>query len=137
TLRGTTEDGVAVFRGVPYAAPPAGVLRFQPPQPPAAWTGERDASAHGPIARQPPSRLRAAMGDFSYPQAEDCLTLTIWTPAADGKRRPVLWCVHCGSCMSVACSLPWSSGATMARRGDMVVVGVNHRLGALGFMHLP
>ena len=137
TLRGTTEDGVAVFRAVPYAAPPAGALRFQPPAPPAAWTGEREAGAHGPIAPQPPSRLRMAMGDFSCPQSEDCLTLTIWTPATDAARRPVLIWFHGGAFMSGAGSLPWYSGAVMARRGDMVVVGVNYRLGALGFMHLP
>jgi len=136
-LRGTVEDGVAVFRNVPYAAPPIGALRFQRPRPPAAWAGERDASAHGPIAPQPPSRLRGAMGDFSYPQAEDCLTLTIWTPAADGARRPVVMWFHGGAFMTGAGSLPWYSGATMARRGEVVVVGVNYRLGALGFMHLP
>ena len=137
TLRGATEQGVAVFRAVPYAALPVGALRFQPPAPPVGWHGERDARAHGPIAPQPPSRLRAAMGDFSYPQAEDCLTLTIWTPAVDQVRRPVLVWFHGGAFMSGAGSLPWYSGATMARRGDMVVVGVNYRLGALGFMHLP
>ena len=137
TLRGASEAGVAVFRGVPYAAPPVGPLRFQPPAAPSAWTGERDAGKHGAIAPQPPSRLRAAMGDFACPQSEDCLTLTIWTPAADQARRPVLVWFHGGAFMSGAGSLPWYSGATMARRGDMVVVGVNYRLGALGFMHLP
>jgi len=137
TLRGTTEDGVAVFRAVPYAAPPIGALRFQRPQTAPAWQGERDATAHGPIAPQPPSRLRAAMGDFTRPQSEDCLTLTIWTPAADAKRRPVVVWFHGGAFMSGAGSLAWYSGATMARRGDVVVVGVNYRLGALGFMHLP
>lgn len=137
TLSGATEKGVAVFRAVPYAAPPVGKFRFKPPAPPAAWLGARDASAHGPIAPQPPSRLRAAMGDFTCPQSEDCLTLTIWTPAADRARRPVLVWFHGGAFMSGAGSLPWYSGATMAQRGDMVVVGVNYRLGALGFMHLP
>ena len=136
-LSGTIENGVAVFRAVPYAAPPVGELRFKPPAPPVAWRGERDASVHGPIAPQPPSRLRAAMGDFSCPQSEDCLTLTIWTPAADRARRPVLVWFHGGAFMSGAGSLPWYSGATMAQRGEMVVVGVNYRLGALGFMHLP
>ena len=136
-LRGATEEGVSVFRAVPYAAPPTGPLRFQPPAPPLPWPEECDASAHGPIAPQPPSRLRAAMGDFSYPQAEDCLTLTIWTPAPDRALRPVLVWFHGGAFMSGAGSLPWYSGATMARRGNMVVVGVNYRLGALGFMHLP
>lgn len=136
-MRGAGEDGVAVFRAVPYAAPPIGLLRFEPPAPAAAWTGERDATRHGPIAPQPPSRLRMAMGDFSHPQDEDCLTLTIWTPAVDNTKRPVLIWFHGGAFLSGAGSLPWYSGATMARRGDVVVVGVNYRLGVLGFMHLP
>ncbi len=136
-LRGTREAGVAVFRNVPYAAPPVGPLRFQPPAPAPQWAGERDASRHGAIAPQPPSRLRAAMGYFTHPQSEDCLTVTVWTPAADQARRPVLLWLHGGAFMSGAGSLPWYSGANMAGRGNMVVVGVNYRLGALGFMHLP
>lgn len=136
-LHGTTESGVAVFRAVPYAAPPVGDLRFAPPQPHAPWAGLRDATVHGPIAPQTPSRLRAAMGDFDRTQSEDCLTLTIWTPAADAKPRPVLVWLHGGAWMSGAGSLDWYSGATMAREGDIVVVGVNYRLGALGYLHHP
>jgi len=136
-LRGGVEDGICVFRGVPYAAPPVGERRFAPPQPPQAWTGERDATAHGPVPPQPPSRLRAAMGDFDRPQAEDCLTLTIATPAADGARRPVIVWFHGGAFWTGAGSLDWYSGVPMARHGDVVVVGVNYRLGALGFMSLP
>jgi len=136
-LRGAREAGVAVFRNVPYAAAPLGPLRFQPPAPAPHWAGERDASRHGAIAPQPPSRLRAAMGDFTVPQSEDCLSVTVWTPATDQARRPVLVWLHGGAFMSGAGSLPWYSGAHMAGRGNMVVVGVNYRLGALGFMHLP
>ncbi len=80
-LQGTTDRRRTVFRGVPYAAPPVGPLRFAPPEPPQPWPGLRDAARHGPIAPQVPSRLRDAMGDFERPQDEDCLTLTIWTPA--------------------------------------------------------
>ncbi len=136
-LQGTVESGVAVFRAVPYAAAPVGERRFAPPQPFAPWTGLRDATAHGPIAPQTPSRLRAAMGDFERPHSEDCLTLTIWTPAADTKPRPVLVWLHGGAWMSGAGSLDWYSGATLAREGDLVVVGVNYRLGALGYLHHP
>ncbi len=136
-LQGTIEAGVPVFRAVPYAAPPIGDLRFAPPRPPAPWSGLRDATAHGPIAPQGPSRLRAAMGDFDRPQSEDCLTLTIWTPAPDAERRPVLVWLHGGAWMSGAGSLDWYSGATLAREGDLVVVGVNYRLGALGYLHHP
>lgn len=136
-LRGSTEQGVQVFRAVPYAAPPVGPLRFARPQAPEAWSGERDATRDGPVPPQPVSRLRAAMGDFQAEQSEDCLTLTITTPAADKRRRPVLLWLHGGAFWTGAGSLPWYAGHSMASRGDVVVVGVNHRLGALGFMCLP
>ena len=136
-LRGSVEHGVSMFRAVPYAAPPVGARRFAMPAPVAAWTGERDATRNGPVPPQPPSRLRAAMGDFAAEQGEDCLTLTIATPAADKRRRPVLIWLHGGAFWTGAGSLDWYSGASMARHGDMVVVGVNYRLGALGFMHIP
>lgn len=136
-MRGAEEYGVAVFRGVPYAAPPVGDFRFCAPQALSAWHGLRDATCHGPIAPQTPSRLRAAMGSFDRPQDEDCLTLTIWTPAADGRRRPVMVWLHGGAWLTGAGSLDWYNGARLAREGDIVVVGVNHRLGALGYLLHP
>lgn len=136
-LKGTIENGVEVYRAVPYAAPPVGARRFKPPEPPSAWSGERDATEHGPVAPQNRSRLAVPMGDFTRAQDEDCLTLTVWTPAADGKKRPVLVWYHGGAFVSGAGSLDWYSGASLARHGDIVVVGVNYRLGILGFMHKP
>lgn len=133
-LRGTEDAGVKVFRGVPYAAPPVGHLRFMPPEPVPHWQGVRDARHHGPIAPQLPTTVIHAMGDVTAPQGEDCLTLTIWTPRADGARRPVLVWLHGGSFTSGAASLDWYNGANLARIGDIVVVGVNYRLGALGFL---
>ncbi len=67
-LAGLRQDGIAVFRGVPYALPPTGERRFLPPQPPRPWPGLRPATEHGPIAPQGPSRLRLAMGDYARPQ---------------------------------------------------------------------
>src|SRR5215471_13063695 len=136
-LRGARENGVAVFRGVPYAAPPVGELRFQPPQPVAAWQGVRDATRDGPIPPQGRSRLAHIMGDFERPRSEDCLTLTIWTPAADAGKRPVLVWIHGGAFGSGAGSLPWYSGERFAANGDVVAVSINYRLGALGFLCLP
>jgi para-nitrobenzyl esterase len=136
-LRGVFTDGVAAFRSVPYAAPPIGELRFAPAAPVRAWTGLRDATRHGPIAPQLPSRLGVAMGNFSRPHDEDCLTLTICTPAPDGKARPVLVWLHGGAWISGAGSLDWYDGARLAREGDLVFVGVNYRLGALGWLHRP
>src|SRR6185369_7545396 len=136
-LRGAHENGVAVFRGVPYAAAPVGELRFRPPAPVPPWQGVRDATTDGPIAPQGRSRLAHIMGDFERPQSEDCLTLNVWTPAADSKKRPVLVWIHGGAFASGAGSLPWYSGERLAANGDVVVVGVNYRLGALGFLCLP
>ena len=136
-LRGARENGIAVFRGVPYAAAPVGALRFSPPQPAPAWRGARDASGDGPIAPQGRSRLAHVMGDFERPQSEDCLTLNIWTPAADSAKRPVLVWIHGGAFASGSGSLPWYSGERFAANGDVVVVAINYRLGALGFLCLP
>ena len=136
-LRGAYENGIAVFRGVPYAAAPVGELRFSPPQPVPAWQGVRDATQDGPIAPQGRSRLAHVMGDFERPQSEDCLTLNIWTPAADSAKRPVLVWIHGGAFASGAGSLPWYSGERFAANGDVVVVSINYRLGALGFLCLP
>ncbi len=136
-LEGTAEGDVVAFRGVRYAESPAGELRFRAPVPVRAWNGLRAAKIDGPIAPQGPSRLRMAMGDFSRPMDEDCLTLTIWTPATDAKARPVLLWLHGGAWQSGAGSLGWYDGATLAREGDIVVVGVNYRLGALGYLHHP
>jgi para-nitrobenzyl esterase len=136
-LRGSAENGVVNFRAVPYAAPPVGERRFAPPAPHPRWNGLRDATQHGPIAPQLPSRLGAAMGNYTRPQSEDCLTLTIATPAPDARARPVLVWLHGGAWITGAGSLDWYDGATLAREGDLVFVGVNHRLGALGFLHHP
>jgi para-nitrobenzyl esterase len=135
-LRGAVENGVTVFRGIPYAAPPVGPLRFQPPQPPAKWSGVRDATKDGPIAPQGRSRLAHVMGDFERPQSEDCLTLNLWTPGTTGKRPVILW-IHGGAFSSGAGSIPWYSGERFAANGDVVAISINYRLGALGFLYLP
>jgi para-nitrobenzyl esterase len=137
SLQGAPEGAAAAFRGVPYAAPPIGDRRFAPPAAPPPWAGTLDATKDGPIAPQAPSRLRDAMGDFARPQDEDCLTLTIWTPAADAGSRPVLVWLHGGAWSSGSGSLAWYDGGRLAREQDIVVVGVNYRLGALGYLHVP
>jgi len=132
-LRGRRQDGVAVFRGVPYAT----AARFAAPAAAPGWEGVRDATADGAVSPQPPSRLRLVMGDIAPLQGEDCLNLTIFTPAADGVARPVLVWFHGGGYSSGAGSLAWYDGARLAREGDVVVVGVNYRLGPLGYLHVP
>jgi para-nitrobenzyl esterase len=135
-LRGTRTNGIAVFRGVPYAAAPVGALRFAPPQPMPGWRNVRNATQHGPIAPQGRSRLAHVMGAFERPQSEDCLTLTLWTPKADSAKRPVLVWIHGGAFSSGAGSLSWYSAEQFAAQDDIVVVSINYRLGALGFLCL-
>ncbi len=137
TLSGAHEGGVSVFRGVPYAAPPLGVRRFRPPAAVEPWSGVRDATQNGPAPPQLRSRLADVMGETPLESDEDCLTLTIWTPATDAKQRPVLVWLHGGAFSSGAGSLDCYSGAKLAERGDLVVVGVNYRLGVLGYLYAP
>ncbi|MFG2875597.1 carboxylesterase/lipase family protein [Streptomyces sp. NPDC048337] len=136
-LRGALEGGLAVFKGVPYAAPPVGALRWRPAQPHPGWQGTRDATAFGPSAPQ----LYREGGDpvlgshGSPPFDEDCLTLNVWTPGADAAKRPVLVWIHGGGFVSGSGAVPGYSGETFARNGDLVVVNLNYRLGALGYLY--
>jgi para-nitrobenzyl esterase len=134
TLRGSEEDGLVVFRGVPYAT----CARFQPPSAPLAWSGERDAVSDGPIAPQQPGRLERVIGTPEpHEQSEECLTLTITTPGADDQGRAVLVWIHGGAWVSGAGSWRCYGGQRLASEGDVVVVAVNYRLGALGYLRAP
>lgn len=136
-LLGRRSGGLVEFRGVRYAAPPINELRFAPPAPVQDWDGTYDASRDGPISPQHPSRLLASMGEIDAPQSEDCLTLTIWTPARRDAPSPVLVWLHGGGFATGAGSLPWYDGGELALRHGLVVVGVNYRLGALGYLSVP
>ncbi|MEV8531411.1 carboxylesterase family protein [Streptomyces sp. NPDC051211] len=136
-LRGVTEGGLAVFKGIPYAAPPVGPLRWRPAEPHPGWQGTREATAFGPSAPQPyregGDQVLGTHG--SPPFDEDCLTLNVWTPAPDAAKRPVMVWIHGGGFISGSGSLPNYSGETFARNGDLVVVTVNYRLGPLGYLY--
>lgn len=136
-LRGAIEGGLAVFRAVPYAAPPVGDLRWRPARPHPGWSGTRDATADGPSVPQPYMKGGDPVlgGHGSPPFDEDSLTLNIWTPAADEGRRPVLVWIHGGGFVSGSGSMPNYSGDTFARDGDLVVVTVNYRIGPLGYLY--
>jgi para-nitrobenzyl esterase len=137
-IQGLAEPGLHVFRGVPFAAPPVGALRFRPPQPPTPWAGVRDATRVGPPAPQAPSPVMRMLGGAAeLGWSEDCLTLDVWTPAADRGRRPVLVWIHGGAFTTGSGGFPLYAGSGLARRGDAVVVTINYRLGALGFLALP
>ncbi|MGC1513874.1 MAG: carboxylesterase/lipase family protein [Acidimicrobiales bacterium] len=136
TLRGVVEGDLAVFRGVPYAKPPVGDLRFRPPQPMDAWQGEREATAFGTISVQADIPMAAMMGG-GEPDAEDCLYLNVWTPGLDAGRRPVMVWLHGGAFIFGSGSSAMYAGTSLAQRGDVVVVTINYRLGALGYLAHP
>ncbi|MBU3969807.1 MAG: carboxylesterase family protein, partial [Alphaproteobacteria bacterium] len=132
---GRRADGVASFKGLPYAAPPVGPLRWRPPQRPAAWTGERDAGQVGAICIQPPSNGDPGVGPL--PMSEDCLTLNVWTPEARGTEPlPVMVWIHGGGYNNGSGTAALYDGARLAKRG-VVVVTINYRLGRLGFFDHP
>ena len=138
-LSGSSEGPLAVFRGIPYARPPIGPIRFGAPEPPEPWPGVRPAVAFGPAAAQSAIDVTYVPG-FSLWEgidatSEDCLTLNVWTPGLTG-RRPVLVWLHGGAFLKGAGSQALYDGATLARRGDVVVVTANYRLGVFGFLGL-
>lgn len=137
-LEGEAERGVQVFRGIPYARPPQGALRFRPPLPPEPWSGTRPARRFGRVAPQngPATRVLRGISPPVADQSEDCLSLNVWTPAADGRRRPVLVWIHGGAFVLGSGSTGLYAGARLAREGNVVVVTLNYRLGALGFLNL-
>jgi para-nitrobenzyl esterase len=135
-LEGTREDGVLVFRAIPFARPPVGALRFEPPRDVDPWPGVRDATRFGPAAPQTKDPIGPSVGFDQRASAEDCLTLNVWTPATDGARRPVLVWIHGGAFTIGSGSQRVFDSTTLSRRGDAVIVTINYRLGALGFFRL-
>ncbi len=147
-VSGFAENGVQVFKGIPYGASTAGAGRFMPPRPPAAWAGVRETVALGPSApaafgtaadtMNNPDIIAMIDGAAEYvPSSEDCLVLNVWTPGADrAAKRPVMvWC-HGGGFFAGSGGGKWNDGANLARHGDVVVVSFNHRLNILGFLYL-
>jgi para-nitrobenzyl esterase len=135
-IRGSTSAGIHVFRGIPFARAPRGVLRFSPPLPPEVWTGVREALRPGPAAPQLPLPLLRWLNAAGQASDEDCLSLNVWTPGLDTARRPVLVWIHGGGFLIGSGSTVVYDGRDMARRGDAVVVSLNYRLGAFGYAHL-
>jgi para-nitrobenzyl esterase len=135
-VRGKVTDGVAAFKGIPYAAPPFGPNRFQRPRPPQSWDGVYDALDYGRIAPQPPYArpFDRLMGDEGHP-GEDCLNLNVWTPDPSGGGLPVMVWIHGGAFVRGSGALPTYDGSRFARDG-VVCVTINYRLGADGFLYL-
>jgi para-nitrobenzyl esterase len=136
TLKGLDVGGVSIFRGVPYTRPPVGELRLRAPRHPEPWAGTLDAAEFGARPPQNPPGSQF-WGTTVSPQDEDCLTLNIWTPAADGAGRPVLVWIHGGAYVIGSGASPLYDGTRLALRGDVVIVTINYRLGILGYLAHP
>ncbi|MFL5619763.1 MAG: carboxylesterase/lipase family protein [Gemmatimonadaceae bacterium] len=131
-VRGVRNSDVSVFKGIPYAGRVSGDRRFRRPAPLESWTGTRDALALGPPSIQPGRQATAT----EPAPAEDCLVLNVWTPAVDGRRRPVMFYSHGGGYVTGSAGSRGQDGSNLARHFDVVVVETNHRLGLLGFLYL-
>ncbi|RKR73445.1 carboxylesterase/lipase family protein [Frondihabitans australicus] len=134
SVKGVARDaGVTAFLGVPYAAPPVGTLRFEPPAPPAPWSDVRDCTEHGATAPQPAGEGEVAeLLPNRISPGDDHLLVNVWTPDVDGS-APVMVFVHGGSFVTGSGSVPLYDGGSFARDG-VVLVTINYRLGAEGFL---
>ncbi len=132
-VSGTTDDGITVFKGIPFAAAPVGELRWRPPQAPLSWKGVRKADAFGAICPQD----RNSQSTIGLRQSEDCLTLNVWSPAAKaGAKLPVMVWIYGGAFRSGGSAMPYYDGTELAQHG-VVLVSLNYRLGWLGFFDHP
>lgn len=141
-VRGYIDNGIYAFKGIPYAK----ADRFMPPQPPDTWEGVRQCTIFGPQAMQGTSQNWGGQGDYNFgfqfsrePMDEkECFVLNVWTKGInDGKKRPVWLWIHGGGYSSGSANqLPFFDGCSMAEKGDIVVVSINHRLNTLGYLDL-
>lgn len=136
-IQGLKNNNLFVFKGIPFAKPPVGNLRWMPPQPAASWKGVRPAGDYGTIA---PQKLMPAGGPIavgtSEPQSEDCLYLNVYSTGLDDKKRPVMVWIHGGAFSIGSGSEAMFRTGSLAKRGDVVLVTLNYRLGGLGFLNL-
>lgn len=142
-VRGSSRNGIFAFKGIPYAASTAGAARFLPPQKPAPWTGVRSSLTYGEVCVQPvrtgwASDETAWLFNWDDGQpGEDCLRVNLWTPGLDNRKRPVMFWLHGGGYTAGSGQeLPSYDGENLARRGDVVVVSINHRLNVFGYLNL-
>jgi len=129
-LRGARTGNLTTFKGIPYGGPISGANRFKAAPAMKPWDGVRDALAFGAPSLQPGQRRNEP------PQAEDCLFLNVWTPAADNRKRPVMFYSHGGGFTTGSAASSYQDGGNLARTFDVVVVATNHRLGLVGYLYL-
>ncbi len=139
-IRGSVRDGIYNFKGIPYGASTAGRRRWLPPAQPQPWTGIRDALEYGPRAPQnerPAEPPHLAWIRDTRPQGEDCLVINVFTPAVNGAAsRPVMVYIHGGGFITGSSSAAGIDGSNLAKRGDVVVVSMNHRLNVFGHLYV-
>jgi len=134
-VQGSERSGIRCFFGLRYAQAPTGERRFLPPLPPEPWAGVFDATQRAAAAPQYSIPVFTWLNAAGGATGEDCLALNVWTPGPDG-RRPVMVWIHGGGFLIGSGGTPLYDGSSLARRGDVVVVTINYRLGALGYAHL-
>ncbi|GAA0674803.1 para-nitrobenzyl esterase [Sphingomonas insulae] len=132
TVRGTAEGDLRIFKGIPYATPPVGNLRWRAPMPMPHWRGERPATSFGAACVQPQVPNASIYSGAPMPVSEDCLTLNVWAPA-NAKNAPVMVWIHGGALVTGSSREPMYDGRKLAERG-IVVVSINYRLGVLGWL---
>jgi para-nitrobenzyl esterase len=135
-VEGLEHDGIFEFRGIPFAEPPVGPLRWLAPRREARWDGVRDATRFSAQSAQGAFAMDAMMGVPESAKSEDSLYLNVFTPGCDDARRPVMVWIHGGAFMFGTAATPWYDGTKFCRNGDVVVVTVNYRLGPFGYLHL-
>ena len=135
-ITGTASDGVRVYKGIPFAAPPVGDLRWKAPQPVVAWGGVKHADTFGPQCVQQAYPAGSPYAMAPAPMGEDCLYLNVWSAAGAGDKRPVMVWIHGGAWTRGSGSTPTYDGAALAKKG-VVVVTTNYRLGPFGFLAHP
>lgn len=135
-IAGTTADGVRSFKGIPFAAPPIGDLRWKPPQPVVAWEGVRKCDYFGPDCPQAPYPATSIYASPPRKQSEDCLYLNIWTAAKSGEKRPVMVWIHGGALTRGSGANTAYDGTALAKKG-VILVTINYRLGPLGYLAHP
>ena len=135
-VRGIDDGRAASWKGIRYAAPPVGDLRFRAPEPPQPWTEVADATGYGPVCPQPP--VPTFPLDLGAPEDEDCLHLNIWAPTATqpGDGKPVMVWIHGGAFVLGSSSQPLYGGRRLSAEGDVIIVTINYRLGVFGFLDL-